>query len=312
MEQRRLGRDGPYVSILAQGCNDFGGRLDQSGVDAVVSAAIDSGVTMFDTAESYQQGRSEDLLGKALGSRRKNVLVATKFGAPQSHQTGTPRAGRAQILSACEASLRRLKTDWIDLYQLHAPDPLTPLEETLRALDDLVRAGKVRFIGSSNFAGWQIADAAWTSKVERLTAFVSAQNHYSLIERGVEREVLHAAQAYGVGLLAFYPMAAGLLSGKVSRGAPPLSGSRLALRPDRAARFMTDANFDKIDAVAALAKEAGRTLRDAALAWPLTHSGVTALIVGASSSEQVHSNAASVAWKMPDEVRDAIAKAAAA
>lgn len=312
MDRRRLGRNGPLVSILAQGCNDFGGRLDQAGVNAIVAAAIDAGIDLFDTAESYQQGRSEEFLGRALGARRKHILIATKFGAPQSHPPGAPRASRAQIVMACEASLKRLQTEWIDLYQIHAPDPLTPLDETIRALDELVRAGKVRFTGSSNFAGWQIADAAWIARTHSFASFVSAQNHYSLIERGVEREVLPAAQAHGVGLMAFYPIAAGLLSGKVARGAIPAAGSRLALRPDRAARFMTEANFDKIEVVAALARAAGRTLADAAIAWLLAQEGVTTTIAGASSPSQIRANAAAAKWTMPRDLAQAIAKATAA
>ena len=312
MNLRRLGRDGPLVSILGQGCNDFGGRLDQRGVDAVVAAALDCGVTLFDTAESYQQGRSEEMLGRALGVRRKDVLIATKFGAPQAHPPGAARAGREQIAAACEASLRRLGTDWIDLYQLHAPDPLTPVEETLRGLDDLVRAGKVRFVGSSNFAGWQIVDADWTARAAGLARFVSAQNQYSLVAREIEREVLPATRACGCGVLAFYSLAAGLLARRAKRGAPPETGSRLALRPDRAARFLTPTNFDKVEAVDALTRHVGRSLRDAALAWPLAQPGVASVLVGASSPEQVRANAASVQWAMPDDLVRAVREATAA
>ena len=227
MEQRRLGRSGLKVSEVGIGCNNFGGRCDKAATQAVVDAAIDRGVTLFDTADVYGNQQSETLLGQALGGRRNQVVIATKFAMPMGQTVHDRGGSRRYIMSAVEASLRRLGTDYIDLYQMHAPDPETPIDETLGALDDVVRQGKVRYIGCSNFSGWQIADADWTARVANGARFVSAQNHYSLLERGIEAEVLGSCDRFGLGMLPFFPLASGMLTGKYHRNEPPPQGTRL-------------------------------------------------------------------------------------
>ena len=233
MRYRRLGRSGLTVSVVGLGCNQFGRKVDAYDARAVVDAAIDLGVTLFDTADIYGRphGASEEYLGAALKGRRDDVVVATKFGmdmAGTNGPDGGARGGRRYIHRAVEASLRRLGTDHIDLYQMHEPDPATPIAETLAALDDLVRAGKVRYLGNSNFAGWQIADAAWIARSDHLTPFVSAQNLYNLVARDAEKEVVPACERFGLGLLPYYPLAAGVLTGKYRRGEPAPANSRLS------------------------------------------------------------------------------------
>jgi aryl-alcohol dehydrogenase-like predicted oxidoreductase len=223
MEQRRLGTSGLKVSAIGLGCNNFGMRISIEETQTVVDAALDNGITFFDTADVYGGTKSEEFLGAALKGKRDKAVVATKFAMGEN-----AGGSRRYIVSAVEASLKRLGTDRIDLYQMHRPDPETPIDETLRALDDLVRDGKVLYLGNSNFSGWQIADADWTSKTQGLERFVSAQNNYSLLERNVEREVLPACEQFGLGFLPFFPLASGLLSGKYSRGEAPPEGTRLA------------------------------------------------------------------------------------
>ena len=257
MELRNLGRSGLRVSAVGLGCNNFGGRIDLEASRRVVHRALDLGVTLLDTADIYgNRGGSEEALGAILGERRKDVVLATKF-ANAMDEAGVLKGGsRRYIVSAVEASLRRLKTDWIDLYQMHVPDPLTPIEETLRALDDLVRQGKVRYLGNSNFAGWQIVEAEWTSRQAGLERFVSVQDEYSLLAREVEKEVVPAAQAYGLGFLPFFPLASGLLTGKYKRGEPLPAGTRFAGGPNYVKRWMTDENFDARRAAARLRRSA--------------------------------------------------------
>jgi len=236
MRYRSLGNSGLVVSVAGLGGNNFGRRLDVDATRAVVDAALDAGITLLDTAESYGAGRSEEFLGDALAGRRDQVVLATKFGHRSADMgygaAAGAKGGRGYIIRAVERSLRRLRTDYIDLYQIHTPDPTTPIEETLSALGDLVAQGKVRYLGHSNFAGWQLAEAAGASRELGTTGFVSAQNHWSLLERGIQAEVVPAALHYGLGVLPYYPLANGLLTGKVRRGLPPPEGSRLASRPD--------------------------------------------------------------------------------
>ncbi|HET6483444.1 MAG TPA: aldo/keto reductase, partial [Actinoplanes sp.] len=234
MSYRRLGRSGLVVSVVGIGCNNFGRKLDADGSREVVDAAFDAGITLFDTADVYgtPHGASEQCLGAALKGRRDEVVLATKFGLSMDGFNGNDfgaRGSRRYIVRAAEASLRRLETDYIDLYQMHQPDPWTPIDETLAALDDLVRAGKVRYLGNSNFAGWQIADADWTARSGGRTPFVSAQNQYSLLHRDVETEVVPACEQYGLGLLPYFPLDSGLLTGKYRRGEKPAAGTRLSL-----------------------------------------------------------------------------------
>jgi len=305
MKMRRLGDSGLKVSEVGLGCNNFGMRIGQDEATAVVDAAIDAGVILFDTADIYGGSQSEVMLGKALGARRKDVIVATKFAMTLGDWPPQNRGGsRRWIMQAVDDSLRRLGTDYIDLYQMHTPDPDTPIEETLSALDDLVRAGKVRYLGNSNFTGWQIADADWTARSKSLSRFVSAQNNYSLLERGVEAEVLPASERFGLGILPFFPLASGLLSGKYHRGEPAPEGSRLAAWGSRGAKSLSDRNFDRVEALAAWAAERDHTILDLAFAWLLGHPAVSSVIAGATRPEQVRGNAATADWVLtPDEVK---------
>lgn len=302
---RRLGTSGLSVSTAGLGCNNLGrvgsATAEPAGARAVVDAALDAGITLFDTADVYgiPPGRSEELLGAALGSRRGDVVIATKFGMDARGANGPDfgaRGSRRYIRQAVEASLRRLGTDWIDLYQLHRPDPDTPLEETLAALDELVTAGKIRYIGHSNFAGWQLADAAWTAQSTSRTPFISAQNHYSLLHREPEVELVPAAEAFGVGILPFYPLANGLLTGKYTRGSAP-AGSRLDLfKPG----LMETAPWDELQQLQSFADERGITMVQLAFGWLLAQPQVTSVIAGATTPEQVTANAEAARSWVPD------------
>src|SRR5579885_2870076 len=222
MKLRNLGNSGLLVSLVGLGCNNFGGRIGPEPSRKVIDRAIELGITLFDTADIYgEKGGSETILGDVLGKRRKDIVLATKFGMPMDSSGILKGGSRRYIVSAVEASLSRLKTDWIDLYQIHQPDPLTPIEETLRALDDLIHQGKVRYIGCSNLTAWQVVDAQWTSKTLGLNSFISCQDEYSLLVRDIERELLPAMQAHRLGLLPYFPLASGLLSGKYKRNHLP-------------------------------------------------------------------------------------------
>ncbi|MFF1819452.1 aldo/keto reductase [Kribbella sp. NPDC058245] len=298
MEYRQLGDSGLTVSVVGLGCNNFGRRLDASRTDVVVNAAIDAGITLFDTADIYRgdHGSSEELLGKALGSRRDQVVVATKFGGDMHGENGPDwgvRGSRRYIRKAVESSLRRLGTDWIDLYQLHFPDPVTPIEETLSALSELVAEGKVRYIGSSQFAGWQVVDADWAARTGGHEHFISAQNHYSLLERDIEDELVPAAEHLGIGVLPFFPLASGLLTGKYQRGAAAPDGTRLAGQPER----LANADFDKIEALETFAAERDLTMIDVAIGGLAAQPAVSSVIAGATSAEQIAQNVAAGTWQ---------------
>ncbi|GGM22991.1 oxidoreductase [Micromonospora yangpuensis] len=303
MAYRRLGDSGLVVSVVGIGCNNFGRKLDLDGTRAVVDAAIDAGINLFDTADIYgePQGASEEVLGQALKGRRDDVVLATKFGMDMHGMNGPDfdaRGARRYVARAVEASLRRLGTDHIDLYQMHQPDPGTPIEETLAALDDLVRAGKVRYLGNSNFTGWQIADADWTARTGGMTPFISAQNHYSLLERGVEAEVVPACERFGLGLLPFFPLADGLLTGKYRRGSAPPEGTRLA-GGGRYAERLAAADWDTIEAIEAYAAERGLSMLQVAIGGLAAQPAVTSVIAGATTADQVRANAEAGAWR-PD------------
>jgi len=306
MEFRRLGDSGLKVSVIGLGCNNFGMRIEQDKTTEVVHAALDAGITLFDTADIYGGTKSEVMLGKALGARRADIVLATKFAMPLGSGPYDRGGSRRYIMRAVEASLTRLNTDHIDLLQMHQPDPDTPIEETLRALDDLIADGKVRYIGNSNFAGWQIADADWVSQSSSLARFVSAQNNYSLLERRIEHEVLPACERFGLGMLPFFPLASGLLSGKYHRGEPAAEGTRLAAWGARGAQALNDRNFDKIEALTAWAAERGHSLLDLAFAWLLANPLVSSVIAGATSAEQVAANAATASWVLTAEERQAV------
>jgi aryl-alcohol dehydrogenase-like predicted oxidoreductase len=305
MKLRRLGASGLKVSEVGLGCNNFGMRIDEKATDTVVGAAIDAGITLFDTADIYGGTKSEEFLGKALGKRRGDIVLATKFGMRIGDDERRKGGSRRWIMRAVEDSLTRLKTDWIDLYQMHAPDPDTPIDETLRALDDLVTQGKVRYLGNSNFAGWQSADADWTAAGS--SRFVSAQNQYSLLERRVEHEVLPACENFGLGFLPFFPLGSGLLSGKYKRGEKPPEGTRLAAWGSRGAAALSDKNFDKVEKLTAWAEERGHTILELAFAWLLGHDVVSSVIAGATSVEQIKANAATAAWELTAEEVDEVA-----
>jgi 1-deoxyxylulose-5-phosphate synthase len=309
IEYRALGRSGLQVSTVGLGCNNFGrpktATESQAGTDAVIGAAIDAGITLFDTADIYggTRGLSETLMGNALGSRRHEIVLATKFGMDMAGRNGpdwAARGSRRYIRRAIESSLRRLQTDWIDLYQLHRPDPLTPIEETIAALDELITEGKVRYIGHSNLAGWQIADAEYLAQLGNHPKFISAQNEYSLIERGVEAEVLPAVNHYGLGFLPFFPLFNGLFSGKYTRTGGPADGRLTVIRPEA----LDVVDWDAMDRYQAFCDERGVTMLEATFGWFLAQPGVTSVIAGATKPEQVEQNvAAGTAWSPTAEDR---------
>ena len=297
MRYRPLGRSGLLVSVVGLGCNNFGGRLDLDGARAVVDAALDAGVTLLDTADVYGgQGGSETILGHLLEGRRDEVVVATKFGMSMGGQSERElRGSRRYIRRAVEASLQRLRTDYIDLYQYHRPDGTTPVAETLEALSELVTEGKVRYVGCSNFAAWQLIDAEWISQSGGLRRFISAQNEYSLLERGAEAELLPACERHGIGVLPYFPLANGLLTGKYRRGEPAPAGTRLAAR----AQVLDHADFDRIDALEAFAAATGRSLLELAIGGLAAQPAVASVIAGATTADQVRANVAAGAW-IPD------------
>jgi aryl-alcohol dehydrogenase-like predicted oxidoreductase len=298
MRYRPLGNSGLVVSVVGLGCNNFGRRLDVERTRAVVDAALEAGVTLLDTAETYGgRGQSEEMLGEVLAGRRDQVVLATKFGHQGADMKYGPAAGakggRGYIRRAVEHSLRRLRTDYIDLYQIHTPDPVTPIEETLTALTELVQAGQVRYIGHSNFSGLQTAQAAAAARELRTAPFVSAQNHWSLLERSAELDVVPAAIACGLGVLPFFPLANGLLAGKVRRGVPPAEGTRLAGRDD----YITDDKLERVEGLAQWAEQHGRSLLEVAIGGLAALPGCTSVIAGATSAEQVQANAVAGEWQ---------------
>ena len=300
---RRLGTSGLVVSVVGLGCNNFGRRIGLDQTREVVRAALDAGVTLFDTADIY--GDSEDFLGQVLGPQRSDIVLATKFGLPMGGALGPDwdaRGSRRYIRKAVESSLRRLNTDWIDLYQFHTPDPSTPIEETLAALHELVLEGKVRYVGCSNFAGWQVADADWIARSADLTRFISAQNHYSLIERGVEAELTPACERFGLGILPFFPLANGLLTGKYRRGEAAPEGTRLASREG----WLTDQRFDRVEALQRYADERGLSMLEVAIGGLAAQPAVASVIAGATKPEQVVANVAAGGWEPSADDLDAL------
>ena len=295
MRYRPLGNSGLVVSVVGLGCNNFGWRLDVAKSRAVIDAAIDVGVTLFDTAEAYGSGQSEEIIGEALTGRRDQVVIATKFGGHGDMGYGPAagaKGGRAYIRRAVQNSLRRLRTDYIDLYQLHRPDPVTPIEETIAALTELVQSGLVRYIGHSNFTPVQIAAAAAAARELKAVPFISAQNHWSLLERAIEQDVVPTAVQFGLGVLPYYPLANGLLTGKVRRGSPPAEGTRLAGRES----YITEAKLDIAEALADWSQQHGRTMLEVAIGALAAVPGCTSVIAGATSPEQVRANAAAGEW----------------
>ena len=299
MQKRRLGNSTLEVSVVGLGGNNFGGRIDFTASQRVVHTAIELGVNLIDTADSYgNRGGSEEWLGRILGEKRKQIVLATKFGMPMDDTGKLRGAARGYVMQAAEASLRRLRTDWIDLYQLHRPDPETPIEETLRALDDLARAGKVRFIGCSNLSAQQIGEAQAVSRRCGLAAFVSAQDEYSLLVRDIERELIPAAKLHGMGVLPYFPLASGLLTGKYRRNAPLPQGSRLAKNSRHAGEFINERNWRTVEALSAFAERRGHTMLELAFSWLLREPVVASVIAGATAPEQIEQNVRAPGWTL--------------
>ena len=311
MEQRYLGTSGLRVSAIGLGCNNFGGRIGLEDARKVVHAALDSGITLFDTADVYgalgigtatsYKGASEDLLGQILGPNRREIVLATKFAMPMNDAGTSSGASRRYIMRAVEDSLTRLKTDWIDLYQQHSFDPKTPIEESLRAMDDLVRAGKVRYVGCSNFAAWQVADAMWTADDRGLTPFVSCQDELSLLVRKADAELLPAMERFGLGLLPYFPLASGLLTGKYRRNATMPEGARLTNTQRLADRYLTDRHWPVVEKLADFCAARGHTMVELAFSWLLSRGVTASVIAGATRVEQVQQNATAGDWVLSAE-----------
>ena len=303
MEQRHLGRSGLAVSVVGLGCNNFSGRIDLEATRKVVHKALDLGITFFDEADTYgdPRGSSETCLGQILGDRRKDIVLATKFARPMDASGRFQGASRHYIITEIEASLRRLKTDWIDLYQQHQPDALTPIEETLRALDDLVRQGKVRYIGCSTLPAWQVVEAQWTSRYLGLHHFISCQEEYSLLARNLDCEMMPVLEAYNLGLIPFRPLADGLLTGKYKRGAPPPPGTRLGTMARAAGRNLTEDNWAIVERLDGFAAERGHTLLELAFSWLARRPAVASVIAGATRPEQVAQNVRAASWALTKE-----------
>lgn len=314
VDTRQLGRSGIEVSALGMGCWAIGGpwaegarplgwgRVDDDESVRAVRRALDLGVTLFDTADIYAgMGGSERVLGTVLGDRRKDIVLATKYSKPMAADGTKQGASRRYIMEAVEASLKRLKTDYIDLYQQHDYDPLTPIEESLRALDDLVRQGKVRYIGNSNFPAWRIAEAEHVARAMNVNRFVSCQDEYSLVVRDVEKDLLPAAQEYNLGLLPFFPLASGLLTGKYQRGAAPPADTRFGKAPALKDRYVTPRNEDIVEKLQAFVRARGRTMLELAFSWLAARPQVSSVIAGATRVEQIEQNVKAIEWQLTAE-----------
>ena len=307
MRERNLGKSGLRVSTVGLGCNNIGRLLDLEASRALVHKALDLGITLFDCADVYGgRGGAETLLGEILGPRRKDIVLITKFGKKMDAEGRLMGGSRRYIMSAVEASLKRLKTDWIDLYQMHDPDPHTPVEESLRALDDLVRQGKVRYIGCSHYAAWQLVESQWLSRANGLSRFIACEDHYSLLQRRAEADLVPAMQAHGVGLLPYYPLASGLLTGKYRRGEALPAGSRMARgERDYAGLFFTEENWNRVEALTDFAHARGHSLLDLALSWLAANPIVGGVIAGATRPDQVEANVKAASWSLtPEDLRE--------
>ena len=307
MEQRSLGTNGPRLSVVGVGCNNFGTRIDAEAAAAVVKAAIDAGINHFDTAEMYGAGKSEEFLGAAIGNRRADVVIATKYSPRPTEEPYTPGVAAKRIREAAELSLRRLGTDYIDVYYQHYPDPDAPLDEVLGTLNELVAEGKVLHLASSNVSAVQIADAASVSVSHGWPAFTGTQIEWSLLSRAVEDSIVPAAETAGLGVVPYFPLASGLLTGKYRRGEAFPAGTRLA-GSERFARDATDANFDKIEAYETFAADHGHSITELAIGWLLAHPCVTSVIAGATKPEQISANTAAAAWALSADELKAVAE----
>lgn len=312
MEFRTLGGSGLQISLAGLGCNNFGQRIGEPESADVVHAALEAGIRFFDTADVYGGGRSEEFLGRALGTRRPDVVIATKFGYPTGQGPHPGGGSRRQAIASCEKSLQRLGTDYIDVYFLHLPDPGTPIDETLDAMSRLVDQGKVRYVGCSNFAGWQIADADGTARSHRLHGFVALQNEWSLLARGIERDVVPACERFGLGILPYFPLAGGALTGKYRRGATFAESSRFGMSAARNGpfgRFVSDEALARVERLERVAAATGRSLLALALSWLASQRSVSSVIAGATRREQIEHNVAATRGDLPPEVFEAVEKA---
>jgi aryl-alcohol dehydrogenase-like predicted oxidoreductase len=307
MQYRKLGNSGLDISTVGIGTNNFGRRMDLNATQKVIHKAIDLGINFFDTSNTYGNQLSEEYIGKTITKDiRKNIIIATKFGMDMGGIPNNIGASRKHILEQVDDSLKRLNTDYIDLYQIHVPDPHTPILETLTTLNDLVRSGKVRYIGCSNFAGWQIAQAMETSRKESLEAFVSNQPEYSMLNRSIETEILPACENYKLGILPFFPLANGFLTGKYKRNQPPPSGTRLSESAESANAYFTSKNFDIIEKLEQLANDANHTVTELAISWLLSNNNVSSVISGATKTSQLEINAKAADWDLETDVFDEI------
>jgi aryl-alcohol dehydrogenase-like predicted oxidoreductase len=305
LEVRRVGGSGLLVTVLGLGCNNFGRRLDAEGSTRVVQAALDAGVTFFDTADIYSDGSSEEILGAALKGRRTDVVLATKFGGPRGPSPYRRGGSRRWIRMAVEESLRRLNTDWIDLYQMHFPDEQTPIDESLQTLDDLVREGKIRYAGCSQFSPLQMTEAEWSARTRGSVRFSSVQHEYSWVHREAEEAVVPVCARYDIGLIPFYPLAGGLLTGKYQRGQPAPESTRLGRVPALGAQMLKEQNFDIIDGLQRFAREHGCSILDIAIGGLAAQPRVVSVIPGAMSPEQVEANVRAARWRpSPDELEE--------
>jgi aryl-alcohol dehydrogenase-like predicted oxidoreductase len=305
MEYRNLGSSGLKVSALGLGANNFGWWIDEQKSLAVIDHALEIGINFIDTADMYDKGRSEEFIASALKGRRTQVFIATKFAAAMGEGPNDRGGSRGYIMKAVEASLKRLKTDYIDLYQMHYVDPTTPIEETLRTLDDLVKAGKVRYIGCSNYAAWQLSEALWTSRFNNLNSFVTVQTKYNILERQIEQDLVPCCKAHGVGVIPWGPLAGGFLAGKYPRGEQPSTPSG-ATRPAKVliqvySNILTDTNWEKLAKLEAFAKARGHKMSELAIAWLLSHPWLSTVIAGASNPEQLDTSLAGANWGLTSE-----------
>jgi len=307
MEYRRLGKSGLRVSEISLGGNNFGGLVGENESVAVIRHALDLGINFIDTADGYSMGGkpggSEEIVGRAINDRRSEVILATKFGMPMGKGPNDRGGSRSHIIKSAEASLKRLNTDYIDLYYIHMPDPSTPIEETLRAMDDLVRSGKVCYTGCCNFKAWQLCEALWTSRTGNMEAFAVAQSNYNILERSAETELASCCRAYGVGFAAYRPLAEGFLTGKYQRGMKPGEGTRLtsSVFKNMAVGLLTDKNFDRLERLQAFARDRGHSVGELAIAWLLSRPWLSSVIAAASRPEQVTANVKAAGWRLTDD-----------
>ncbi|HKV54394.1 MAG TPA: aldo/keto reductase [Candidatus Binataceae bacterium] len=306
MEFRNLGKSGLRISLAGLGCNNFGMRIDTEQTRAVVHKALDEGITFFDTADIYGgRGKSEEMLGKALGNRRQDIVLASKVGMAMGDGPYDIGASRRRVIACCEASLKRLGTDYLDLYQIHTPDALTPEQETLEALDSLVSAGKVRYIGCSNYAGWQLADSIGIAREHGLASYISAQNQYNLLERSIESELIPACKHFNVGILPFFPLASGFLTGKYRPGAAPPKDTRFGAIQRLADMNLTEGNFATLQRLEKFAGDHGHSMLELAVGWLAGQQQVTSVICGATRPEQISENVKAFSWKLSsDELKE--------